>query len=1015
MTNPLETKANISAQTIEDGSADIFNAHTVISLQSEQLSESMGERARAKAEALPVSNWDRYELLELLGEGGMGRVYRAKDLRLQRIVALKFIRGDDPEMLQRFLYEAQAQARIEHENICKIYEVGEVAGQPYIAMQIIDGPSLKDAAREMTLEEKVMAIRDVAQGLNAAHRIGIIHRDIKPANIMLERSEQGRWRPYVMDFGLARDVQAQGQTVTGVIMGTPVYMPPEQAAGEIRKLDRRSDIYSLGATLYELLCGKPLYEGTNVLSILLKVVKEEPVPLRVRDRNIPSDLETVVLKCLEKEQHLRYDSAKELADDLQRYLDGDPISAQRASIIYVLGKKARKHRAIVAMAAAVLVLMIALTAVAIHSRITAAERARLAQGFAEKAKAIEGIARYAKMLPLHNTQREKVIIKAQMQEIEAEMRQLGEIALGPGHYALGRGYTSLGNLSEARNHLEQAWQSGYQTPDAAFSLGEVMTGLYLEEYQSAKKISDKAAREKRLQEVDEQFRQPSLRYLELAAGSAQSPAYIEMLHALVEGHYENVISKGARALEQSPWLYDAHKYMGIAYWQMGLQRSERGEIEAAMQEFERARAAYRTGSDMARSHSYIYAMEAQLNYSIMTIKTYMINQPADENAQQALAACERAITADPEDGENYIVKANIHSFMGIIQNMKGAAPTELDKVPALVEQALKYEPDSVSAYDVLGEAMVNRARYEMAMGKDPTGSFDQAIAAFHKCVAINPNYHTAYFFLGITYWTKALYGFGLGWELRELLDQSIANLEKSLEHNSSPFSSIISLGNTYEVRGEFEASRGVDPQPWLERAVKYYEQAAALNPKYQFSNANLGIVNKSRGKYEMAVGADPRAFLDRSAEYFNKALTTFKTAEIYRWLGETYVHKSRYELEHGLDCRESLQLAQEALSNGLKINPNDFENYLRQAQAALIAARAGQDRQANFARAERLIARAQELNSRNAEVYFTAAELNYWRAQQTIALAQVEKALSINPNMREAVLLKERITTETRR
>src|SRR5262249_51280705 len=152
-------------------------------------------------------------------------------------------------------------ARIEHENICKVYEVGEADGHPYIAMQFISGASLKDLRNDLTLEQKVKVIKQAAEALHAAHRTGVIHRDIKPANIMIERDEDGWLHPYVMDFGLAREVESHGETVTGQIMGTPAFMSPEQALGVHRQLDRRTDIYSLGATLYDLLAGQTPFSG----------------------------------------------------------------------------------------------------------------------------------------------------------------------------------------------------------------------------------------------------------------------------------------------------------------------------------------------------------------------------------------------------------------------------------------------------------------------------------------------------------------------------------------------------------------------------------------------------------------------------------------------------------------------------------------------------------------------------------------------------------------------------------
>lgn len=224
--------------------------------------DQMGPAASAERPRIP-RRLGRYEVLSLLGAGGMGRVFKAYDPTLRRHVALKIIREDDPELRMRFLQEASAQARVEHDHVCRVFEAGtldesDLGGAcSYIAMQYIDGKTLATAAREMSLDQKAQVMWQVAEGVYAAHKIGLIHRDLKPANIMVERTGEGEWKPYVMDFGLDKEAAATGLTLTGMVIGTPGYMAPEQARGEIRKLDRRTDVYALGATFYELLERRP--------------------------------------------------------------------------------------------------------------------------------------------------------------------------------------------------------------------------------------------------------------------------------------------------------------------------------------------------------------------------------------------------------------------------------------------------------------------------------------------------------------------------------------------------------------------------------------------------------------------------------------------------------------------------------------------------------------------------------------------------------------------------------------
>jgi len=297
--------------------------------------------------APPVAKWDRYELLDLLGKGGMGVVYKARDRRLDRTVAIKFILGADPNLTMRFLREARAQARIDHPNVCRVHEVGEVEGRAYIAIQFVEGETLSRAAPKMSLDQKVAVMRDVALAIQEAHRLGIVHRDLKPGNIMVERNDDGSWLPIVMDFGLAREATIEaGITESGALIGTPAYMSPEQARGDVRAVDRRSDVYSLGATLYELLTGRPPFNNAS-LAIALAAVIHDSVPApRSLDKSLPVDLETIALKCLNKDPGQRYASARALADDLSRYLDGEPILGRRPSLAQRLRNSARRHRAL---------------------------------------------------------------------------------------------------------------------------------------------------------------------------------------------------------------------------------------------------------------------------------------------------------------------------------------------------------------------------------------------------------------------------------------------------------------------------------------------------------------------------------------------------------------------------------------------------------------------------------------------------------------------------------------------
>ncbi len=320
-----------------------------------------------------------YDILEELGRGGMGVVYKARHRRLQRLVALKMVLSGvhvGAVGLSRFRAEAEAVAKLSHPNIVQIYETGEHDGLPFFSLELVDGGSLDQRIRESPTSPRVAAqlIETLARTMAAAHDRGIVHRDLKPANILLAREgsqssiirtrdadsnaslPSGHWSrnvvPKITDFGLAKQVDDDSsQTRTGTILGTPSYMAPEQAGGKNREVGPLADVYALGAILYELLVGRPPFRAGNPIDTIRQVLEQEPVPPRQLEPRVPLDLETICLKCLEKDPARRFAGALALADDLRRFLEGDPIQARPTPAWEHAWKWARRRKAIVALLA----------------------------------------------------------------------------------------------------------------------------------------------------------------------------------------------------------------------------------------------------------------------------------------------------------------------------------------------------------------------------------------------------------------------------------------------------------------------------------------------------------------------------------------------------------------------------------------------------------------------------------------------------------------------------------------
>lgn len=365
-----------------------------------------------------------YELLEEIARGGMGVVFKARQVRLNRVVAVKMILSGElasAEDVRRFHSEAEAAAKLSHPGIVPIYEVGEHGGQHFYSMGFVDGESLSQQITRNPLSPREAAtlLRQVALAVQYAHDAGVIHRDLKPANILIDHDGQ----PLVTDFGLAKQIEVdRSLTPSGDVVGTPSWMPPEQALGQTANVREAADIYSLGAVLYAALTGRPPFQTDNTMDTLLQVIEREAVSPRQLNPAVPVDLETITLKCLQKDRRQRYASMQELADELQRFLDGRPILARPLGRVARTARWCRRNPLI---ASLVILLVASLAGGTIASSIFAL-RARDRADRAEELKTLADQSAHDALLSADNERKARLAEAAARTEAEQRAKSEAE-------------------------------------------------------------------------------------------------------------------------------------------------------------------------------------------------------------------------------------------------------------------------------------------------------------------------------------------------------------------------------------------------------------------------------------------------------------------------------------------------------------------------------------------------------------------------------------------------------------
>jgi serine/threonine-protein kinase len=963
----------------------------------------------------------RYLLLDLIGEGGMGRVYKAYDPELDRAIALKLLHTEDVSSSHRdrLLREAQALARLSHPNVIAVHDVGTFGGDVFIAMEFVEGQTVRGWLKQETRgwREIVDVFVAAGEGLSAAHRAGLVHRDFKPDNVM--RASDGRVR--VLDFGLARatpsissatgtaapkgradgaagDLEpSQGSksmpanevgsesgrftprlldtalTRDDMIVGTPRFMAPEQhAEGAV---DEAADQFSFCVSLYWSLYGTFPYDGLE--ASLTGRLADPP-----EGSTVPRWVRQVLARGLAARSDARHPSMAALLEALR----ADPQVARRRWLRAGLAGVAVAAVGIAAFAGAL----------AYRARRAVAEQARLGQQFGQEVERIAAMSRYGASLPLHDTRLERDAILARMEALKERMRELGPLAEGPGHEALGRGYLALERYPEALRELEAAQSGGYRSAEISYALGMAHGKLYQRALAALKKTSDPKLDEERRAELARVHRDPALRSLKEARareGPAQAPVgvdapeYVEGLIALYEQRFDDALALARRTAERVLWPYDARTLEGDIHQIAGKERYLKGDVEGALAELASAGVAYRAAREVARS-----GLAAHLGECQRLVETAKIDVDRDRSPEasvnEGLKVCATASTARPDDGAPLVAQAELWHQRAGYQKDHGQSPLKAEsEAMSLGERALAIDGADVRAHEIVGFAQAKIGELRTEKGEEARPSFDQAIAHAERLIAIDPGRLEGHSLLLSVYYALGLHEEAVGNDPRRSYQAAIDHGYKAIAISPGDFRLQNRVGTSWASMGAWQMHHGIEPTEAFSHAIESFHEVVRITPKLDYGHANLCSVYSDWAEHEKHHGRDPRPRLEQAIASCREAVRLDDNyAGSRQNLASIYCDLAAWQRDHEIDPTEQLVQARAAITRALEIDPTNQMSLAWAALIELVDARwlmkIGRDPRPAFATGEARVRRELEVsNGTSSEALGILADLHRWRAQ----------------------------------